>query len=205
MRKVVVANLVSLDGYVEGPGKDIMVMPFDGFFDAYNVERQRAADAILVGATTYRGLVGWWPAVAEDPAVSPAVASDPGLAALHREIAVRNRDLPKYVVSDSMTADDTAPWTDTTRIVRRAEAHETVARLREQDGKDIVVFGSPTVWNDLLAVGLVDELHMMVGAGVVGGGTPAFGTVPIPPLRLIETIRREGSESVVLRYEVVHG
>ncbi len=60
------------------------------------------------------------------------------------------------------------------------------------------------MWNDLLAAGLVDELHLMVGAGVVGGGTPAFGAVPAPSLRLIDTVRRDGAQSVVLRYQVLN-
>jgi dihydrofolate reductase len=202
MRKLVVTSLMSLDGYIEGPGKSIMVMPFDPFFDAYNLERQRAADTIVVGANTYRGMVNWWPAVADDPTVSPAVVADPSLAEQHREIAIHNRDLPKYVVSDSMTDEDTGPWKDTTTLVRRADARQAVARLKEQAGKDIVVFGSPTVWNDLLAAGLVDEIHLMVGAGVTGGGTPAFSSAPTPPLRLVDVVRREGAQAVVLRYEV---
>jgi dihydrofolate reductase len=62
------------------------------------------------------------------------------------------------------------------------------------------MFGSRTLWNDLLAAGLVDELHMMVGAVVLGGGTPAFAEPPANPLRLIDTRTWEGSSNVLLRY-----
>jgi dihydrofolate reductase len=62
------------------------------------------------------------------------------------------------------------------------------------------VFGSRTLWNDLLVAGLVDELHVMVGAGVLGAGTPAFGAGPVPPLRLVDTVRRDGSDNLLLRY-----
>ena len=179
-----------------------MVLPMDGFFDAHNLERQRTADTLLLGATTYRGLKAYWPAVAEDPTRSPAVAHDPGSADLHREIGRRNNELTKVVVSDSLTEADTAPWTDTTTIVRRTAAHRAVAELKSRPGKDILVFGSRTLWNDLLVAGLVDELHLMVGAAVLGGGTPAFGAQPVPPLRLVDTRRTEGSENVVLRYAV---
>jgi hypothetical protein len=48
----------------------------------------------------------------------------------------------------------------------------------------------------------VDELHIMVGAAVLGGGTPAFGVGPFPPLRLVSTRRRDGSDNVLLHYQV---
>jgi dihydrofolate reductase len=203
VRKLIVSNIMSLDGYVEGPGGNVMALPMDGFFDEHNLERQRAADTLLLGATTYIGLKGYWPAVAEDPSVSPAVAANPDVADLHRETGRRNNELQKVVVSDSLTEDDTAPWTDTTTIVRRADAHRAVADLKDQPGGDILMFGSRTLWNDLLAAGLVDELHLMVGATILGGGTPAFGDVAVPSLRLMSTTRRDGSENVVLRYAPV--
>lgn len=205
MRKLIVSNIMSLDGYVEGPGGNVMVLPMDGFFDEHNLERQRTADTLLLGATTYLGLKSYWPAVAEDPTVSPAVAADPAVADLHREIGVRNNKMHKVVVSDSLTDDDTAPWSDTTTIVRRASSHRYVAALKDQPGMDILMFGSRTLWNDLLVAGLVDELHLMVGASVVLGGTAAFGTGPVPPLRLAGVRRREGSHNVLLRYEVMNG
>ena len=170
-----------------------MALPMDGFFDEHNLERLRAADTLLLGATTYTGLKGYW----------PAVAANPGVADIHRETGVRNDEIQKVVVSDSLTADDTAPWTQTTTIVRRAGARPAVAGLKDQPGKDILMFGSRTLWNDLLVAGLVDELHLMVGATVLGGGTPAFGAGPVPPLRLASARRRDGSDNLLLRYEVV--
>lgn len=83
-----------------------------------------------------------------------------------------------------------------------ADAHAAVAELKRRPGADILMFGSRTLWNDLLAAGLVDELHLMVGTAVLGGGTPAFGTGPVPPLRLLETRRSDGSDNVILRYAV---
>ncbi|MEU4512306.1 dihydrofolate reductase family protein [Nonomuraea wenchangensis] len=202
MRKLIVSTIMSLDGYVEGPGRNVMALPMDGFFDEHNLERQRAADTLLLGATTYMGLKGYWPAVAENPAVSPAVANTPDVADLHRETGQRNNEMRKFVVSDSLTEDDTAPWTDTTTIVRRADAHQVVAELKDQPGKDILMFGSRTLWNDLLVAGLVDELYIMVGPAVLREGTPAFSTGPVPPLQLVDTRRRDGSDNVLLRYKV---
>ena len=202
MRKLIVSNIMSLDGYFEGPGGNVMALPMDGFFDEHNLERLRAADTLLLGATTYLGFKAYWPAVAENPQLSPAVATNPDVADLHRETGQRNNEIQKVVVSDSLTEDDTAPWTDSTTIVRRAEAHQAVAELKNQPGRDILMFGSRTLWNDLLAAGLVDELHLMVGATILGGGTPAFGAGPFPPLRLVDARRRDCSDNLLLRYQV---
>ena len=202
MRKLIVCNIVSLDGYFEGPGGNVRALPMDVFFDEHNLERLRGADTLLLGARTYTGLKSYWPAIADNPERSPAVAANPDVADIHRETSRRNNEIPKVVVSDSLTAADTAPWTETTTIVRRADARRAVAELKDEPGDEILMFGSRTLWNDLLSAGLVDELHLMLGAAVLGGGTPAFGTEPVARLRLLDTRRREGSDNVLVRYAV---
>ncbi len=200
MRKVVVSSIVSLDGFVAGPGGDVMSLPMDAFFDEHNLERQRSADTLLLGRTTYLGLKGYWPAIAEDPTRSPAVQLDPSTAELHRETAQRNDAMRKVVVSDTLTAADTAPWTDTTTVVRRADGHAAVRRLKEEPGGDVLVFGSSTLWGDLLDAGLVDELHLLVAPVVLGAGIPAYGSGAAPAMRLVDVRRREGSDNVLLSY-----
>ncbi len=202
MRKVVVSSIVSLDGYVAGPGGNVMALPMDAFFDEHNLERQRRADTLLLGRNTYVGLKSYWPAIAQDPTRSPAVQRDPSVAELHRETAQRNDALRKVVVSDTLTPADTAPWTDTTSIVRRADAHDAVRRLKDEPGDDLLVFGSSTLWGDLLKAGLVDELHLLVGPVVLAGGLPAYGPGPVPPMHLTGVRRREGSDNVLLTYAV---
>jgi dihydrofolate reductase len=192
MRKLVVCNIMSLDGYYDGPGADVMVMPMDEAFDAYNAERLRAADTLLLGGRSYLGFKGFWPAQAEAPDAPP----------VHQEIGRLENAVDKVVVSDSITEDQTDPWRSSTRIIRRADAHAQIAELKRQPGREILVFGSRTLWNDLLANGLVDELHLILGATVVGGGTPAFGTQPSGALRLVDARRFDGSDNLLLRYEV---
>jgi len=77
MRKITVHNIVSLDGYYEGPIQGVMDLPMDAAFDAYNLERIRVADTVLLGATPYRMFNAYWPTVADHPAVP---ADDPGSA-----------------------------------------------------------------------------------------------------------------------------
>lgn len=192
MRKLIVTNIVSLDGYFEGPGRNVMALPMDRSFDEHNLERLRSADTLLLGRTTYEMFKGFWPQMAHNPNASPT----------HREISRLDDAIGKIVVSDTLRAVDTAPWGDTTRIVRRAETHQAIAALKNAPGKDILVFGSRTLWNDLLGAGLVDELHLMIGSVVLGGGTPAFKQ-PLPhPLRLIDTRSWDGSSNVLVRYGV---
>ena len=198
MRKLIVSNMMSLDGYYEGPGKNVMALfdyrwdyPTDESFDAYNAERLHAADTLLLGRVSYDGFKSFWPSVADDPDATP----------LQREISHLNNAIEKVVISDTLTSEETDPWHNT-RLIGRADAHERIAELKRQLGKDILVFGSRTLWKDLLANDLVDELHLMIGPVVLGAGTPVFDEQPAVTLRLIDTRTWDGSGNVLLRYEV---
>jgi dihydrofolate reductase len=190
MRKLIVTNIVSLDGQYEGPGGNVMALPMDPAFDAHNAERLRAADILLLGRRSFELFQGFWPQMAHDASATPVV----------REISRLNGAIEKLVVSDTLATDPGGAWHDTTRVVRRADAHSEIAKLRRLPGRDILVFGSHILWNDLLAAGLVDELHLMVGNVILGAGTPAFTAPPKVPLTLLETRRWEGSQNVLLRY-----
>ena len=191
MRKLIVCNIISLDGFFEGPDNDVMVLPFDQGFGEYNVERLKTADTLLLGRTTFENFLGYWPEIADTEDADP----------VERETSRLNNSIQKVVVSDSLTVGETAPWDDT-RIVKRGDAIAEVAKLKAEEGGDILVFGSHILWNDLLANGLVDELHLMIGAGVVGNGTRAFEGRLSGSLRLLDTVTWEGSNLVLLRYGI---
>lgn len=193
MRKLMVVTFMSLDGFYEGPGKDVMALPIDGTFSEYNLERMRAADTVLLGAESYEGFRSFWPPQ-KDNAYAPP--SDQEFSRLYD-------DIEKVVVSDHASLPEEGhPWAGTTRIVKREDARDEITRLKEQDGGEIVMWGSRILWNDLLVHGLVDELHVIVGAAILGGGTRTFGDFP-ESLRRIETRPFDGSDSVLIRYEVL--
>ncbi|KAB2348282.1 dihydrofolate reductase family protein [Actinomadura rudentiformis] len=191
MRKLIVCNLISLDGCYTGPGDDVMAMPFDHGFDDYNAERLRAADTMLLGRTTFEGFRDYWPPVADNTDAAP----------VEREISRLTSDIDKVVVSDALTADQTGAWHNT-QIVPRADAHKHLTELKNGPGRDILVFGSHILWKDLLAHGLVDELHLMIGPGIVGDGVRMFETRPPASFQLVETRTWEGSSLLLTRYAV---
>jgi dihydrofolate reductase len=139
VRKLIVCNIISLDGFYSGPGGDVMAMPFDDGFSDYNAERLRAADTLLLGRTSYEGFRSYWPTIAED-------VNQPGV---EREISRLNTAIEKVVVSNSLKSDEVDGW-GPTRVVRRADAHAEVAALKEGPGREILIFGSHLLWNDLL-------------------------------------------------------
>src|SRR5918997_4759384 len=119
LRKLIVTNIISVDGFYSGPNDDVMAMPFDTTFSDYNAERLREADTLLLGRRSFEGFRDYWPSIADDPDQPP----------VEREISRLNNAIDKVVVSDSLTDADLAPWTNNTRIVRRAGAHDAIAEL----------------------------------------------------------------------------
>ncbi|MFI5910971.1 dihydrofolate reductase family protein [Dactylosporangium sp. NPDC051541] len=189
MGRLIVCNIMSLDGFTADAAGNPLVLPMDAAFDRYNLERLRAADALLLGANSYRMFMGFWPAQADNPQAG----------AVHREFGVRYGTIPVTVASDALTPDDVAPWRERTTVVRRGDAPAHVRRLKASVDGDVVTFGSRVTWNALLAAGLVDELHLIVGAAALGTGTPAF-TGPVAGLTRAGCRPLDGSDSVLLRY-----
>ncbi len=192
MRKLIVCNIVSLDGYFTGVNNNAMVMPMGGVFDIYNAGRLREASTLLVGRVSFEMFRDFWPPVADDPAWDDQ----------NREISRLNNAIQKVVVSDTLTPDQTGAWASTTRIIKRKDAYQQITELKQQSGKDIIMFGSHILWNDLLAHGLVDELLLMIGHVVLGEGVRAFEGKPNFALRLIDAVKWENANNVVLQYAV---
>jgi dihydrofolate reductase len=189
MAKLIVSNIVSLNGFVAGPGGNPGVLPMDQAFDAYNLERLRSAGTLVLGRKTFEMFRGFWPRM-QHAADAPPVL---------REIARLNGAMPKLVVSDSLLIETGSPWSDA-KVLRRQHAVAQLAKAKDESEKDLLVFGSRTLWNGLLAAGIVDELHLMIGNVVVAGGEAAFTEAVPHTLTLVAERRFAGSQNILLQY-----
>lgn len=199
MRKLIATNMMSLDGYYEGPGKNVMDLfsyrtddyLSDESFDMYNAERLSTADMLLLGHKSYKAFMSYWPSVVDD--------SNAG--SVEKDISQRMNAINKVVISDNLVIKKIDPWQNT-RIINTKDAYNEIAKLKKQKGKDILVFASHYLWNDLLAQDLVDELHLIISPVVLDDGTPIFTGKPPVTLRLIDSRTWKGSTTVLVRYEV---
>jgi len=197
MRKVIVVNIVSLDGFYEGPDRNVMVLPMDPAFDAYNLERMKNAGTVLLGGNSYRFFGGFWPGVANNEQASET----------NREFSRLYNQVQKVAVSDKLSLDDApAEWKNTSSFIGK-DTYAEIQKLKEAGGKDIVMYASRALWNDLMTHGLIDEIHFVVGNVVLGDGTPAFvKTIAYDDaetaLELRETRKLEGSNNHLVVYKV---
>ena len=179
--RVVITEFISLDGVVQAPGgpeEDTdggfshggWSHPFfdeavgGGFDDALT-----NADALLFGRRTWQSMAAAWPERAGDP------------------FADRMNAIPKYVVSATLD-DDELTWNNTSRIPGD-QAVARIRELRESEGGDLVVMGSPTLARTLIGEGLVDELRLMIEPVLLGGGKTIFpGDGALRTLELVSTV-----------------
>jgi len=180
LRKVVVSEFVSLDGVVEEP---MWTFQFAGEEqDKFKFDELAASDALLLGRVTYEGFAAAWPQMAEQTG----------------EYGAMMNGYPKYVAST--TLEEPLEWNAN---LIGANVAEEISRLKQQPGKDILVFGSVSLVNTLMQHGLIDEYRLMVFPIVVGSGKRLFedgsGTTV---LKLAES-KTFDSGVVVLSYEPV--
>lgn len=177
MRKVVVSEFVSLDGVMEDPRWTFQFESEDR--NQYKFDELAAADALLLGRTTYEGFAAAWPQMAEQTG----------------EYGAWMNGYPKYVAST--TLEEPLEWNAS--LVGEDIAGE-ISALKQQPGKDILVFGSADLVNTLVEHDLVDEYRMMVFPVIVGNGKRLFADgIGTKSLELVGT-KTFDSGVVVLTY-----
>lgn len=175
MRKIIESTLVSLDGVIGDPqvwANDY----FDKEAQADALEQLLASDAMLMGRRTYEIFAQAWPA-------------------LRSEYADRINSIRKYVFSSTL---ERAEWNNSTII--RGDVAAQVAKLKQQDGQDLVIYGHGPLGQTLLEHGLLDELHLAIHPLIVGGGALLFREGAKAPLKFVaaKTLR---TGVVVLSYQ----
>ena len=151
MRRVIISNMMSLDGFFEGPNREFDWHVVEPEFFAYAAEMPGSVGTILFGRTTFEMMQAYWPKAPSDP------------------IADKMNGLAKIVFSKRLPA---AEWAQTTIV--RGDAAAEVARLKNQPGVDMVVLGSAGLASSLLRAGQIDEYRMMVNPVILGQGNPMF-------------------------------
>ena len=185
MRKILVSEFVSLDDVMEDPSWTFQFGSEEQ--EKFKFDELAASDALLLGRVTYEGFAAAWPNMMEQ-------FGGPRRAELG-EYADMMNGYPKYVVSTTL---EEAGWNNSTLI--RGIVAEEVSRLKQQPGKDILVFGSADLVNTLMRHGLIDEYRIMVFPIVVGRGKRLFEDgLEKTVLRLVDTTTFD-SGVVVLTY-----
>ncbi|MET8294299.1 dihydrofolate reductase family protein [Streptomyces sp. NPDC005180] len=173
MRTLISTAFISLDGVVEAPGgepgyrnsgwtfKDVAFVP-----EAFEIKgrEQQEASAMLLGRTSYQAFSPVWPDMADFAGY---------------------KEMPKYVVSTTLTEDDLVTNWGETAILRSLDE---VAALKETDGGPIIVHGSATLHQGLSDAGLVDRYHLLVFPLLLGAGKRLFSATDkdAQKLRLVE-------------------
>jgi dihydrofolate reductase len=179
MRKLMMWNLISLDGFFEGTGSwtlDWLHEIWSEDQQRFSLEQLRPADMLLFGRVTYEGMAAYWQSA-------------------QGEVADFMNSLPKVVFSRTL---DRAEWNNTK--LAKDDVASSVRELKRQGDGNMFVFGSAALCTTLMEQGLFDEYRIGVVPIVLGSGKPLFGRNLRLKLKLLEA-RPFGSGCVVLRYE----
>ena len=179
MRKVIVSNVASLDGFFESRSKELDWVVTDAEFFEYAKGLLRTVDTLLFGRATYLHMASYWPTAPVD------------------EIAEKMNNLPKIVFSKTLQK---AEWNNSRRVASN-NIEEEVSRLKGQAGKDMVVFGSAMLASSLLQWGLVDEYRVILQPVLLGSGSPLFRDVTERIRMKLTSAKCFGSGVVQLSYQ----
>lgn len=180
MRKVIVTEFMSLDGVIQDPQNWSFPYWTEEIGNFKHAELF-ASDAQLLGRVTYEGFAAAWPERTDEAGFADRINS-----------------LPKYVVTTTLKK---AEWNNS-HIIKDNVA-DAIAKLKQQDGQDILVHGSPTLLKTLVKHDLVDQYNLLVYPIVLGEGLRLFDEGTKTKLKLVET-KTYSSGVVGLIYHPTH-
>lgn len=155
MRKIIVSNYVTLDGFIAGPNGEIDWFVWDEEIAKYSRELLYSIDTILFGRVTYELMASYWPTASpttEDPVIIDAM-----------------NNLPKIVFSKTL---EKVEWKNSR--LAKGNISEEIPKLKQQPGKDMVIYGSGSIVSTLTQLGLINEYQIFINPIVLGSGKPLF-------------------------------
>jgi dihydrofolate reductase len=182
MRRVLLLEHVSLDGFVGGPNGEMDWVRFqdEALWDEVSAFTARS-DTAIYGRVTFQMMESYWPTVAEKPGASRHDIE-------HSRWA---NAVTKLVFSRTL---DHSDW-ENTRFVK-SDVAGVIGEMKSQPGKDLLMLGSPSLARDFLAQDLIDELWLSVNPLILGAGIPLFdGRAARTGLELVKS--RQFSNGVV--------
>jgi dihydrofolate reductase len=176
MRKIIAAEYLSLDGVMEGPR---WTMPYwNGELAQYQSELLFASDALLLGRVTYEEFIAAWPSRSGDPFTD------------------RMNSLPKFVAS--ITLPEPLEWN--ARLLK-GDVAEAVQELKQQSGKDILIYGSSELVNTLIQHNLIDVYRLMLFPLALGTGRRFFRDGGDKTTMTLTSAKTTSTGVVVLTYQ----
>jgi dihydrofolate reductase len=183
MRKLIVFNQVTLDGYFAGVNGDISwAHKNDAEWNAFVAENAKGGGVLLFGRITYELMASHWP-------TPTAIKNDP-------VVAEGMNNLPKVVFSKTL---DKVSWNNTKLV--KGDMPAEIRKMKKEAGKDMVVLGSGSIVSQLAQEGLIDEYQIVMNPIVLGQGRTMFdGLKKKLTLKRTKT-RTFGNGNVLLCYE----
>jgi dihydrofolate reductase len=180
MRKLIMWNMVTLDGYFEGPKSwdiDWHEYAWGEELEQLSIDQSRSIGMLLFGRVTYEGMAAYW-------------------ASARGTIAEFMNSVPKIVFSRTL---ERAEWNNTR--LAKGNAVEEVSKLKQAPGKDLYIFGSANLSATFKQHDLIDEYRLGLNPLVLGGGNPLFKpSQEQTRMKLLEA-RSLKSGVVILRYQ----
>ena len=184
MRKIVVMNRLSLDGFFAGVNGEIDWFVRDNDLDKF-VHTLMKPDTLLMGRLTYQMFEASWPPILKNPD-APKEA---------RVIATELNDMTKFVFSHTL---DEATWVNTQLVAENIV--QVVKDLKSGEGMDMTIFGSGTIVQQLAKHHLIDEYIIIVTPAILGSGKSLFENFEPTNFELVD-LKRFESGNVVLHYK----
>lgn len=190
MRKIVVMNRVSIDGYFASLNQKTWGM--DWFIGDPEVDKavheRESSDMLIMGGTTYRGFERSWVPVLKDPNAPREM----------KEVAEELTSMTKVVFSKTLKENEIT-WENTKLL--KGNLVDEVKKLKQEKGSDILIFGSGSIVQQLANAGLIDDYFFILTPVVAGEGKPLFKDVKQFGLKLLEA-RSFQSGNVLLHYTI---